>query len=169
MTELLSRIPEGGAWTVTVIFIVLVFGAPAVLSEEGAKKLWVIKKLSSGFRNRRERSVQREIRYTDLQAKSFNQRLALLEEAHKADLHRLQEQFTRLEEDFHRERERWEAMKRNLQKELEESLNYRDYLISWIRKARLLAVENDWEPPLDEFHPLEEWLISNLHNQSQEE
>lgn len=162
--DIFDYLPQGGAWTIWGLFFVLVFGAPAVLSEEGAKKLWLIKRMAAWVHTREERSVQKEIQYNTLQAKSFNDRLSIMEQDHKKDLARLNERFSNLENDFKKEKERWNDIKLNLERELEESIDYRDYLIRYLRKIRLSAIENNWVPPLDEFYTLEEWRMRKQAN-----
>lgn len=158
MVELLERLPEGGAWTILALFLTLIFGAPAIFSEEGAKRFWLIRKIHSWVKNKEERSIEKEMRYEELQARNFSRRLLELEESHKEDRQRWKERFDDLENEFRSEREKWIASENRLQRELQNRVDYVEYLISWIRKTRLASEEYGWKPNLEKFYHYEEWL-----------
>lgn len=137
--ELLSVVGSGGAWTIFVVIIIVIWGAPAVFSREGAEKLYLIGRVVKWVSTREQRSIERE--------RQVEQSTA---EALRADI-------SVLRADLADEKARNERRYREQQKREDEHMRYIEFSIGWARQVIMMSAQYGWHPPLPVWLSLNEW------------
>lgn len=140
MSDLLSVIGDGGAWTIFIVIIIVIWGAPAILSREGAEKLYLIGRLVKWLSNREQRSIERERRVEQSTA-----------EALRADI-------SVLREDLADEKARNERRYRQQKTREDEHMRYIEFSIGWARQVTMMSAQYGWHPPLPQWLSLNEWI-----------
>lgn len=139
MNELLSVVGDGGAWTIFIVIIVVIWGAPAILSREGAEKLYLIGHLVKWLSSREQRSIERE--------RQVEQSTA---EALRADI-------SVLRSDLADEKARNERRYREQKRREDEHMHYIEFSIGWARQVIMMSAQYGWHPPLPDWLSLNEW------------
>ena len=124
MSELLDAIGHGGAWSIFLVIFFIIWGAPAVLSRQGAEKLWLVGKVARWVTSRQERSVERERRLKAETTSSL-----------RADIQALRE-------DLDEEKARSELREDRLQATIDTQMGYIEWETSWARDVILMAAEH---------------------------
>lgn len=140
MDEILRHLPQGGAWTILVVVLLLIFGPLQIFSKEGAEKLWLIGRISRWFTQRQERSVERERQIKRSTVEDLRADLAAL----RADLDAEQARSKKRESES---RKREDA----LQELLTESRAWGVYATAWAHEALRMAAQYGWHPPMKKF------------------
>lgn len=139
MSELLDAIGKGGAWSIFLVVFFTIWGAPAILSQQGAEKLWLVGRIAKWLGTRQDRSVERERRLNADTASAL-----------RTDIQALWED---LEEEKARSSEREDR----LQATIDTQMGYIEWETSWSRDVILMAAEHGWLPPLPKWHSFTEW------------
>lgn len=137
MDEILRLIPSGGAWSILVVVLLLIFGPLQILSKEGAERLWLLGRISRWFTERQERSIARERQLKSDTVADLRADLAAL----RADLDAEQARSQKREEESRKREDMLQVM-------LNESRAYIVYLTAWAREAQRMAAEYGWHPPM---------------------
>lgn len=157
MEDLLSRIPEGALWTTLVIFIIAVYGQLQVLSEEGAKKLFLIGRLFRWLSTSRERAVEREIRINGTRQDDMRREILAL----RRDLEEHKSLSTEREKDsLEREksiRKDFRERECKMQEQLDSQMSWIEHMTGWAREVMLMAAEHGWHPPLPRWSSFHQW------------
>lgn len=160
MNELLSAVGSGGAWTIFVVIIIVIWGAPAVLSREGAEKLYLIGRVVKWISTREQRSIERERQVEQSTAEALRADISVL----RADL----------ADEKARNEHRYRAQK----KREDEHMRYIEFSIGWARQVTMMAAQYGWHPPLPQWMSLNEWIaqyrrgrgeVSDLHQDDDEQ
>lgn len=139
MNEVLDSVGSGGAWSIFLVIFTVIWGAPAILSRQGAEKLWLLGRVARWVASRQERSVEKERR---LKAETT--------EALRADIEALRE-------DLEEEKKRSELREDRLQTDIDTQMGYIEWQTSWARDVILMAAEHGWQPPLSKWVSFTEW------------
>lgn len=139
MSELLDAIGHGGSWSIFLVIFFTIWGAPAILSRQGAEKLWLIGRLASWVVSRQERSVEKERRLKSETTSSL-----------RADIEALRE-------DLEKEKERSELREDRLQATIDTQMGYIEWETAWARDVILMSAEHGWRPPLPKWVSFTEW------------
>ena len=137
MDEIVRLLPQGGAWTILIVVLLLIFGPLQIFSKEGAEKLWLIGRISRWITQRQERSVERERQIKRSTVEDLRADLAAL----RADLDAEQARSQKREEESRKREDMLQAL-------LNESRAYIVYLTAWAREAQRMAAEYGWHPPM---------------------
>lgn len=165
MDDLLSVIPQEKGWLLIYVVVVLVLGSPAIFSKKTAEdKFWFFGKIASWFNTRKERSIAKEQKTRDviatLDKARINELKELVEserEEHRGDMNRMMGEIQSLKRDIDIERVERNKLKEELNQTIDDYLGYIKYALSWQREVSLMAIQNDWKPPLPEFQTFSEW------------
>lgn len=157
MEDLLSRIPEGALWTTVAVVVIAVYGQLQVLSEEGAKKLFILGRLFHWLSTRRERAIEREVRVEGTRQDSMKEDILSL----RRDLKEHQEISSQREkaalEREKRLRKDFRDREHRMQDQLDTQLSWIEYATDWARQVILMAAEHGWHPPLPRWSSFHQW------------
>lgn len=151
MNELLSVVGEGGAWTIFIVIIVVIWGAPAILSREGAEKLYLIGRLVKWLSSREQRSIERERQVEQSTAEALRADISVL----RADL----------ADEKERNERRYQAQKRRE----DEHMRYIEFSIGWARQVIMMSAQYGWQPPVPPWTSFHEWREQHIGPQRQGE
>lgn len=139
MNEIMSFASKGSAWSIFVVIIVVIWGAPAIFSREGAQKLWLIGRFVQWVNTRQERSIERERRIGKTTV-----------EALRADM-------SAMRDEMQAERERSSASERRLQRQIDTQMSYIEWSTGWARDVIIMAAQHGWQPPVPPWTSFHEW------------
>ena len=153
--ELLENVP--GGW-VLAIFLLLVFGPPAILSKTAAEKFGIFGHIARWWRDRPITRIHQEGRETQAQSSVLEDRIRSLEDHIRALQESQAEERKRWQEAAREDREAWRKALDAAEKEIEairSGLRSRDqYLLSlydWSTRARVSALSGGVTlPPIPE-------------------
>lgn len=154
MDAVLSVLPpnSGPGWIILSVVLVLVFGTPAVLSEEVAKKrLWLISALARHIQSRRVRAIEAEAAVDDARVAVLTRRIADLERLHIASHSSLTEDLERLRAAQKAERREFQDALAALDHKLDLASEYIAWSAQWARDVIQAAAEHG-------LRDLPEWL-----------
>lgn len=143
MDQILALIPRDGAWSIVALLFILVFGSQQILSEDGAKKFWVVGRLARRIESRKIRSIENEV--------ELNQTL----------VRSLREEIRGLRQQMKEEHERSIEAESRLRADLDDAWDYVTWSIGWSRVVRQMAAQHGWAPPLPEWLSPDEWRQRN--------
>lgn len=142
MDQILALIPRDGAWSIVALLFILVFGSQQILSEEGAKKFWVVGRLARRIESRKKRSIEKEIDIEKTRAEHLE---SLIED---------------LRVDLESERKRSRRVEREMRSDLADAWGYVRWATSWAHDVMQMAAEHGWKPPMPPWKTHDQWLSS---------
>lgn len=151
MDDLLGALPKGGGWSILAVFLILVFGAPAVFSRESLQnKFGGIRLITSWWNRREAAAIEQEAELERVVESTLRGQMVALRRTVDEQREDYQAQIGELRASFERREAEWRTREVVLQDQVSQQVDYIGWVANWARQVHLWAKENGHTlpPPL---------------------
>lgn len=151
MDDLLGTLPKGGGWSILAVFLILVFGAPAVFSRESLQdKFGGIRLITSWWNRREAAAIEQEAERERVVESTLRGQMDSLRRAVDEQREDYQSQIGALRASFEQREREWRTREGVLQDQVSQQVDYIGWVANWARRVTLWAKENGHTlpPPL---------------------
>ena len=156
MDELLGVLPKGGGWSILAVFLILVFGAPAVFSRESLQnKFGGIRIITSWWNRREAAAIEQEAELERVVESTLRGQMEALRRTVDEQRKDYQAQIGELRASFEQRERAWRTREVVLQDQVSQQVDYIGWVTSWARQVNLWAQENGHtlpSPPWVSYH-----------------
>lgn len=163
MDDLLGALPKGGGWSIVAVFLILVFGAPAVFSRESLQnKFGGIRLITSWWNRREAAAIEQEAELERVVESTLRGQMEALRRAVDEQRKDYQSQISALRASFEQREGEWRAREVILQDQVSQQVDYIGWVTNWARQVNLWAKENGHTLPPPIWTPYHIYT-SNVH------